>query len=98
MHLLYNSDNYVVVQFDLAEAHEQAPLESDAVGHAVDSRGGGYEIVDKFARKEIYIDGEMAQCFKAGVDELIKTGPSEDDMDNYIARYGSLMQHPVVMH
>ncbi len=59
---------------------------------------GGYEIVDKFARKEIYIDGEMAQCFKAGVDALIKTGPSEDDMDDYIARYASLMQQPVVMH
>ncbi|MEO8278950.1 MAG: DUF3567 domain-containing protein [Ideonella sp.] len=96
MHLLYNSDNYVVVQFDLT-APEMPAVAVDSVEQPQPPRGG-YEIVDKFARKEIYIDGELAQRFKAGVDALIQTGPSEDDMDDYIARYASVMQQPVVMH
>ena len=59
---------------------------------------GGYEIVDKFARKEIFIDGALAAQFKAGVDALIKTGPSEEELDEYISRYGAMAQQPVVLH
>ncbi|WP_418317586.1 DUF3567 domain-containing protein [Piscinibacter sakaiensis] len=91
MHMLYNSDNFVVVQFDAAAS-------GDAPANTSPSSRGGYEIVDKFARKEIFISGDMAQSFKAGVDALIETGPSEDEMDDYIARYTSLMQQPVVLH
>ncbi len=40
----------------------------------------------------------MAQKFREGVDALIESGPSEDEMDDYIARYTSLMQQPVVLH
>jgi hypothetical protein len=90
MQMLYNSDNFVVVEFDVpgeATAHPQTPL----------SRGG-YEIVDKFARKEIFIEGAMAESFKEGVEALIETSPSEEEMDDYIERYTSLMQHPLVMH
>ncbi len=96
MHMLYNSENYVVVQFDLSTP-EQLASSGDSTVQPQPSRGG-YEIVDKFARKEIYIDGKLAEQFKAGVDALIERGPSEDDMDDYIARYASLMQQPVVMH
>ena len=95
MHLLYNSENYVVVQFDLASP-DQAAMAINSVEQAAPR--GGYEIVDKFARKEIYIDGELALRFKAGVDALIESGPTEDDMDDYLARYASVMQQPVVMH
>ena len=89
MQMLYNSDNFVVVQFDV-------PGDS-ASGEVVLSRGG-FEIVDKFARKEIFIEGAMAQRFQEGVEALIETSPSEEEMDDYIERYSSLMQHPVVLH
>lgn len=93
MQMLYNSDNYVVVEFDLP-----APADEAADGNADGLSRGGYEIVDKFTRKEIYIEGVMAEQFKEGVEALIESQPSEDDMDDYIARYTSLMQHPLVMH
>ena len=51
MLMLYNSDNYAVVQIDLpaaAGSDEGTPAR------------GGYEIVDKFARKEIFLEGSMA--------------------------------------
>jgi len=88
MLMLYNSDQFAVVQFDTA---------SDAVDADVPARGG-YEIVDKFARKEIFLDGELALQFKAGVDALIQTSPSEEEIDAYLARYGAMAQQPVILH
>jgi len=93
MHMLYNSDSYVVVRFDVPTGES----ETASPGAEAASRGG-YEIVDKFARKEIFIDGAMAQTFQEGVQKLIENDPSEEEMDAYIGRYTSLMQHPVVMH
>ena len=99
MQMLYNSDSFVVVQFDIAgPAGDDVRLTSgegagsDALTH------GGYEIVDKFARKEIFIQGALAESFKEGVEALIRTEPSEEEMDDYIERFASLMQQPVVLH
>lgn len=88
MLMLYNSDQFAVVQFDTA---------ADAVDADVPARGG-YEIVDKFARKEIFLDGALALQFRAGVDALIQTSPSEEEIDAYLARYGAMAQQPVVLH
>ena len=49
MQMLYNSDNFIVVQFDLAPEGADAA----AGGRAETIGRGGYEIVDKAARKEI---------------------------------------------
>ena len=59
---------------------------------------GGYEIVDKFARKEIFIQGALAERFKEGVQALIDQDPSEEAMDAYIEGFASLMQQPLVLH
>ena len=85
MLMLYNSDQFAVVQFD-TQAHEHLPAR------------GGYEIVDKFARKEIFLEGAMAEQFKAGVQALIDSGPSEEELDDYIGRYGALAHQPVILH
>ena len=53
MMMLYNSDSFAVVQFDVS---------GEAAGGAAPQRGG-YEIVDKFARKEIFIEGALAMQF-----------------------------------
>ena len=90
MQMLYNSDNFAVVQFDVPDAETSASRETLS--------RGGYEIVDKFARKEIFIEGAMAESFKEGVEALIETSPSEEEMDDYIERYSSLMQQPLIFH
>ncbi len=94
MHMLYNSDSFVVVQFEVP-VEAALPSTPDALTR------GGYEIVDKFARKEIFIDGAMAQSFKDGVAALIEArpaGPTQEEMDDYLERFASLMHQPVVMH
>jgi len=100
MQMLYNSDSFAVVLFDV-EGH--AVEGSAAPSHGGSTNGeplrhGGYEIVDKFARKEIFLQGAMAESFKEGVEALIETRPSEEEIDDYIERFASLMQQPVILH
>lgn len=103
MHMLYNSESYAVVLFDVA-AIVPAVLTVQIAGAPAPEVGpqplshGGYEIVDKFARKEIFLQGAMAESFKEGVEALIQTRPSEEEIDDYIERFASLMQQPVILH
>ena len=92
MNMLYNSDSFVVVQFEV-------PAEASRSG-AGDLTRGGYEIVDKFARKEIFIEGAVAESFKLGVQALIdgQGGANEDALDDFIGRFTQLAQHPVILH
>ncbi|HKX95145.1 MAG TPA: DUF3567 domain-containing protein [Methylibium sp.] len=88
MQMLYNSDSFAVVQFDVAP-EDGAPLTR-----------GGYEIVDKFARKELFLEGLLAEQFKQGVQALIDASPEPgvEEFDAFIAGYSSLAQQPVVLH
>jgi predicted RNA-binding protein YlxR (DUF448 family) len=95
MHMLYNSDSYVVVRFDVPSDEGEAVV---ADKKPQGTGRGGYEIVDKFARKEIFIQGALAKTFQEGVEALIENDPSEEEVDAFIARYAVLMQQPVVMH
>lgn len=93
MHMLYNSDSFIVVQFDVptAELHQ--------VETGPQLNRGGFEIVDKFARKEIFIEGALAESFQQGVQAIMDEGePSEDELDAFIERYAVMGQQPVVMH
>ena len=92
MHMLYNSDSFTVVAFDLPGAPASAGAES------LEPPRGGFEIVDKFAQKDIFIQGEMAASFQAGVEALMQNKPSEEDIDEFIGRFASLMPQPLVLH
>ena len=85
MQMLYNSDSYVVVEFDLRT-------------DAGELTRGGYEIVDKFARKEIFIEGAIAESFREGVQALISDESSVEAFDDYIAGYAQLAPQPLTMH
>jgi hypothetical protein len=91
MHMLYNSDSFTVVLFEI-------PAADAGVGAAEGSPRGAFEIVDKLAQKDIFIDGAIADTFQAGVEALMEGKPSEEDMDEYIGRFTSLMPQPLVLH
>lgn len=98
MQTLYNSDSFVVVAFNL-------PAEGDAgaPAHPQPARGG-FEIVDKFSRKEIFLEGALAHSFQLGVQALVAQGPEGDAealqarLDDYIAGFARLAQQPVLLH
>ncbi len=91
MHLLYQSDSYIVVQFDV-------PVAGTAQDEGSGLSRGGFEIVDKFARKEIFIEGALAEQFQQGVDALSEGEPTEEDYDDFIAPFANLGHTPVLMH
>lgn len=95
MNLLYNSDQFAVLQINWA-----APVtEGDAAQATPDvAPRGGYEIVDKLARKGVFIEGDLARRFLDGVQALVNSEPQAEELDNYIARYTELAQQPVTLH
>ena len=93
MQMLYNSDSFAVLQIEFGLP------DADAGAGAESAPRGGFEIVDKFARKGIFIEGAVAQGFKDGVQALIDSGsPSQEALDDYIAGYTTLAQQPVHLH
>lgn len=91
MHMLYNSDSFAVVRFD--------PPTPDQVDPPMARPGrGGYAIVDKLARKEIYIEGALAERFKLGVQALVEQEPTSAQLDEFISGFAGLAQYPVTLH
>lgn len=89
MQMLYNSDSFAVLRFDVPQ---------DAADSGTRPGRGGFEIVDKLARREIFIDGVLAESFRQGVEALAEHNPSQEALDEFIGRYCALAQHPVTLH
>ena len=85
MQMIYNSENYCVVEFG-ADV-DQAPLAS-----------GGFEIVDKNMRREIFLGGKLAENFRADVQRLIESEPSVEEIDAFLGKFDNVMMNPLVMH
>ena len=89
MQMLYNSDAYVGVRFEPAAGDD-----ADAA-----RAGGGFEIVDKSARKGIYIEGPTAEGFERGVRALAADGEVDvEALDAYIAGVMGWAHQPLVLH
>lgn len=85
MNLIYNSDQYSVVEFSIDI--DQAAL-----------RSGGYEIMDKPGKREIFIGGDLAMTFRKHVEDLIASQPSVEEIDDFLGNYDVLMNQPVIFH
>lgn len=82
MNMIYNSPNYCVVEF----------LDDDS------GVFGGFEIMDKSARREIFIAGVLASRFREDVEQLIAREPSIEEVDDYLSQFNGLMQQPLNLH
>ena len=90
MQTLYNSDSFTVVAFEMTAVagSGEAPRIQ-----------GGFEIVDKFAQKGIFLQGAVAESFQQGVRALVANGaPDEEALDDFIAGFTLLAQQPVLLH
>jgi len=94
MHMLYHSDQFIVVRFDVPAETGTTAVEGQAV---VMSRGG-YEIVDRLHQREIYLDGALAEHFRAQVQILIEAQPTQEEVDEFLGGFTALAQQPVVLH
>ena len=85
MNLIYNSDLYSIVEFDMNDDPEALQC-------------GGYEIMSKFGRYEVFLRGERAETFRREVEDLIASEPTMEEVDAYLARYDPLMPQPTLFH
>jgi Protein of unknown function (DUF3567) len=85
MEMIYNSPQYCVVEF--------ADL-----GLAGETPSGGFEIMDKTLRREIFLRGPEAEQFKSSVQALIAREPSVDEVDDFLSGYSGLMSMPLTLH
>ena len=85
MQTIYNSPLFCVVEFNGFGAEGQHPA-------------GGFEILDKALRREIFLGGRDAAQFRASVQRLMASRPSAKDLDEFLAAYTGVMTTPVALH
>lgn len=85
MNIIYNSDQYSVVEFGVETEHEAL-------------RFGGYEITDKSVRRECFIGGILAEAFRLDVEELISQEPSIEEIDEFLGSFDTYMGQTVLLH
>lgn len=96
MNMIYNSPNYCVVEFGQFIARDRGaePAGAGAGKHF----GGGFEIMDKTAKREIFLEGKMADVFRKDVATLIDSEPSLEEIDEFLSRFDAMMQQPLSLH
>ena len=102
MHTLYDSETYSVthmlanavtaeIQPDDMKAGEQLLIVPQLVRH-------GFEIVDKRANKEVYLDGSWAELFQQQISAWQNNTPTQEEVEDKLEQYAELAQNPVVVH
>ena len=103
MHTLYDSDTYSVTHMlanavtaeadahGLDESAEQLLLVPALVRH-------GFEIVDKRANKEVYLDGSWAELFQQHISAWQQNTPTQEEVEDTLEQYAELAQNPVLVH
>ena len=93
MNTLYDSDSYAVVHL-LPDAPHSAEVPA---GTPMLARHG-FEIVDRRAGKEVYLDGLWAELFQQRIAAWQQSMPTQEEVEDTLAGYAELAQNPVVMH
>jgi Protein of unknown function (DUF3567) len=91
MHMLYDSESYVVVHM-LANTEAEHQTERPMLARH------GFEIVDKRSGKEVYLDGSWAEMFQQHIDAWQENTPTQEEVEDTLERYAELAQNPVVVH
>ena len=97
MHMLYDSDTYSVTHMLANGAAADAERDAQALPVPTLARHG-FEIVDKRAGKEVYLDGSWAELFQQHISAWQKNTPSQEEVEDTLEQYAELAQNPVVVH
>ena len=98
MHMLYDSESFVVVHMQPDAIALHTPATQDAVPTPPQLARHGFEIVDKRSGKEVYLDGSWAEMFQQQITAWQNNTPSQEEVEDTLDGYASLAQMPVVMH
>ncbi|MBT9507849.1 DUF3567 domain-containing protein [Rhodoferax sp.] len=103
MHTLYDSDTYSVTHM-LANAEPKVEAsgikgaQAEAAKPVPTLARHGFEIVDKRANKEVYLDGSWAELFQQHISAWQQNTPTQEEVEDTLEQYAELAQNPVVVH
>ncbi|MDA8444319.1 BTH_I0359 family protein [Paracidovorax valerianellae] len=95
MHMLYDSETFVVVHMQPDANANGAPKGWPTPPQL--SRHG-FEIVDKRSGKEVYLDGSWAEMFQQQILAWQRDTPTQEEVEDTLDGYVGLAQNPVVVH
>ena len=101
MQMLYDSESFVVVHV-LPDAElqsvagDEAPT-APAPGVPSLTRHG-FEIVDKKANKEVYLNGSWAEMFQNQINAWQANTPTQEEVEACLAGFCELAQNPLLLH
>jgi hypothetical protein len=101
MHMLYDSDTFCVTHMLANAPFGDAAAEQAAAhdGKAVPTMARhGFEIIDKRAGKEVYLDGSWAELFQQQIAAWQVRTPTQEEVEDTLEGYAGLAQNPVVVH
>lgn len=99
MHTLYDSDTYSVTHMLANAAASETVGAGDALVLVVPALvRHGFEIVDKRANKEVYLDGSWAELFQQHISAWQQNTPTQEEVEDTLERYAELAQNPVLIH
>ena len=99
MHMLYDSESFVVVHM-LPDAVEKKSTQvlNDTAPAVPQLARHGFEIVDKRSGKEVYLDGLWAELFQQRIAAWQESMPTQEEVEDTLEGYAELAQNPVVVH
>lgn len=95
MHTLYDSEAFIVTHLlaasDATSAVAGETEPATLVRH-------GFEIVDKRAGREVYLDGSWAELFQQRLAEWQRNSPTQEEVEDTLAQYAELANIPLYVH
>jgi hypothetical protein len=99
MQTLYDSDTYSVTHMLANAVAPEADRAGDATIRLVPTLARhGFEIVDKRANKEVYLDGSWAELFQLHISAWQQNTPTQEEVEDTLEQYAELAQNPVIVH
>ena len=103
MHTLYDSDTYSVTHMlaNAVAADVPCEIEGDQITQVLlvpTLARHGFEIIDKRAGKEVYLDGSWAELFQQRITAWQLKTPTQEEVEDTLEQYAELAQNPVVVH
>ena len=106
MHMLYDSDTYSVTHMLANDAPADTAWDGKATSRSASTSATpkltlarhGFEIVDKRAGKEVYLDGSWAELFQMHISAWQQNTPTQEEVEDTLEQYAELAQTPVQIH
>ena len=103
MHTLYDSDTYSVTHMLANAVAAREDCDSDdkqtePVLPTPTMARHGFEIVDKRAGKEVYLDGSWAELFQQHIQAWQLNTPTQEEVEDTLEQYAELAQNPILVH